>query len=338
MNAQGDVATIFGSLEEEARRTQTPNLYCRRASSDSVAALYLAVQAPEGRRGIMLGIRQDQTAIGAATLGGAGYALKITPLNASVTGQPLLALFCTNQSFDDIFDLFVQDLVAHVLPARTEDEALSTFLARVQLWERFFGDASQATLSSEAQAALYAELVVMRDLLIPTIGTASSVRAWKGPDRAPQDFVVGSVALEVKSSRGKAPERAFISSELQLDDRPFSHLVLVYVPLSSGGEGCPNLNEVIEEIEGLLRPDPIASEQFRDKLITARWLKAHAEHYKTSRFLVRTLRFYEVKTGFPRITAAELPAGVGDLRYSVVLGAASTFLIDVEVVKSWLPR
>ena len=76
MSVDEDVAGIFGSLEEEARRAGTPNVYCRRASPDSAAALYLAVQAPSGRRGIMLGVREDQAGIGANTLAGAGYALK----------------------------------------------------------------------------------------------------------------------------------------------------------------------------------------------------------------------------------------------------------------------
>jgi S-adenosylmethionine hydrolase len=49
---------------------------------------------------------------------------------------------------------------------------------------------------------------------------------------------------------------------------------------------------------------------------------------------VRERNFFQVEEEFPRITEADLPPGVGDVRYSVAVAEAKHFLITPEGVSA----
>jgi hypothetical protein len=183
---------------------------------------------------------------------------------------------------------------------------------------------------------LFGELLLLRDLMVPTVGGTAAVGAWRGPSRAAQDFVLGDVALEVKSSRAKSAERMSIASELQLDDSPFRALGVAFVLLSDGGRNCEGLNDLVHSIEVALATNELARRAFLDKLLEAGWIRAHSARYNDTRFFVRSKLYFRVVPGFPRIIPGGFPAGVGGIRYTVDVSSAEPFKVDEEAVQSWL--
>ena len=125
------------------------------------------------------------------------------------------------------------------------------------------------------------------------------------------------VALEVKTSLAKRHARLAIANERQLDERPHRMLALVYVRLDESlGEGL-SLPALVERCRARLRDDVPAARLFDDRLVAAGYLDVHADLYRSS-WLVSAMRFFGVRGNFPRLTDANLPAGVGDIRYSIV--------------------
>ena len=78
---------------------------------------------------------------------------------------------------------------------------------------------------------------MLRDIVVPSLGTIAGVEAWKGPEGMPQDYILAGGALEVKCTRAKAGTRIPIANEMQLDERPFNFLTLIHIAVTLAGGG-----------------------------------------------------------------------------------------------------
>jgi hypothetical protein len=336
MTAPTSLGEKLKSLREEIENATGPDIVQRLVDPGAKAQIYLAAKSPGAHPGVLLKVPKSCGLPSALLPEGSGFVLDPVVIPEDGGKSKGLALFCTDRAYDDVFLVFAEDVVRGVLAAASAEAAADLFVGRVALWERFFRAGARSLLPTDAQAGLYAELLVLRDVLIPIVGGSAAVQAWRGPLRAPQDFVIGDVALEVKSSRAKAAERMTIASELQLDDRPFKALAVAFYLLSDGGASCESLGELIAAIDAKLAANDFASNLFRDRLLDAGWNAADAAAYKESRFFVRSSTCYRVSEGFPRITSDDFPAGVGSVTYTVEVAAAEPFRIEWEAVNAWL--
>lgn len=336
MNGQPPLREILDSLRKGSATIATPDIVRRLIDPSASTSLYLGVQSPGGNPGILLRLPRRLVPPQRLLPDGGGFALRELVIPEDTDNTASLALFSTDRAFDEVFIVFAEDVVRRVLCEPSTDLALQQFLGRIVLWERFFRPAAPGHLSLDAQAGLFGELLVLRDLFLEVTEPAKAIGAWLGPSRAPQDFVLGDAAVEVKTSRAKASERVTITSELQLDDRPFGALGLAVLFMSLGGADCLGLNDLIREIESRLVPYPLALGEFRDRLLLAGWTLAHAPIYADSRFYIREKRYYRIMTDFPRIVPGDFPQGVGSVTYILDLAAAAPFLIQEETVKTWL--
>jgi hypothetical protein len=331
-----DLGKMLESLRSSVAHTTAPDIVRRLIDAEASADLHLAVQIPGGYPGLLL--RRPVTLVSPPRLlpEGQGFVLSPVVIPEEPGKSTCLALFCTDRAYDHIFMAFVDDVVENVLRASNAELALEIFLSRVALWERFFRSGAEAYLSIDAQAGLFAELLVLRDLVVPAVGAAEAIVGWRGPSRAAQDFVLGDVAMEVKSSRAKSAERMTIASELQLDDRPFRALAVAFVLLSDGGRNCEGLNELVHSVEARIDGNVALTKAFGDKLLEVGWIPAHSPRYSDTRFFVRGRAYFHVKPGFPRIIQGDFPAGVGGIHYTVDVSSLEHFTVEEEAVKSWL--
>jgi hypothetical protein len=60
--------------------------------------------------------------------------------------------------------------------------------------------------------------------------------------------------------------------------------------------------------------------------------EALSEKY-TVGFSLFGMKFFEITEGFPRLLQRNLPDGVGDLKYSVVVAACTSFEITTDILK-----
>ena len=64
-----------------------------------------------------------------------------------------------------------------------------------------------------------------------------------------------------------------------------------------------------------------------NKLVGAGYNDLHQDKYTDTFFTVRKRELFYVMEDFPRIT--EVPDGIGDLRYSLVVGSLSSFEAEI---------
>ena len=228
----------------------------------------------------------------------------------------------------DIFGAVAADVCDAVLADPTKSSEL-VVRARLERWSAFFAQGGARGLGPDAQKGLFGELWVLGRLLLPRLGPAPAVQAWVGPSRSNHDFIRSSRALEVKTSTSTQHHKIHVANERQLDDQGLDSLglvVLFFAELEDGGLTLPGL---VEELRLALAKDPLLAQRFNDLLLTAGYTDAQGERYSTG-YAHRETRTYAVRENFPRLLEKDLPEGVGDLSYSVVLSACESFRLSTE--------
>ena len=78
----------------------------------------------------------------------------------------------------------------------------------------------------------------------------------------------------------------------------------------------------------------MASNLFNLKLLESGYYEIHKPFYEEKGYAIRQENLYRVNGNFPRITENQIPIGVGDVRYSIVLSESEEWRIDQETLLS----
>ncbi len=210
---------------------------------------------------------------------------------------------------------------------------LRTMLRRVRMWQQFMSRGA-GPLSPEAELGLAGELYFMTLLLDAGVLPESVVRGWVGPDDAPQDFLLGDGAIEVKATMSSSGFPVKIGSLEQLDDAVASPLFLAAVRFAST-EGGATLPEMVAEVSRRLEGEPGVTTHLSERLMAAGYSETHAGQY-SRRFEPKEKRVLFVTEGFPRLTPGVVPPGVTRVLYEINLDHAGEFLREFEVALSQL--
>jgi Putative PD-(D/E)XK family member, (DUF4420) len=174
-------------------------------------------------------------------------------------------------------------------------------------------------LSRAQLNGLIGELLVLERELLPVLGPDQAVSAWTGPLGTSQDFrLPDGRKLEVKTLDRNA-DRVQINGLTQLDGGG-DPLQLVVVRLEDTGidaEGAITAARLVEQLRGRLGQAASALQTFEMLLRFVGWDDA----VDADSVVVRLERIdrYDVDEGFPRLTAATVPAAVTDATYKIVL-------------------
>jgi hypothetical protein len=214
-----------------------------------------------------------------------------------------------------------------------EKNVVATILNSLETWKLFFEKNKNKSLSVEKQKGLYGELTYLRDFVLKQIDFSTAIESWKGPDRAYHDFEFKKIAVEIKTTSGKEHKKFIISSEKQLDSLELDNLYLGLFSLNVHFNDIgQTLIDIIEECDILLTEFSAARYAFNLKLLKSGYLPEHKLEYKT-RFSISSIDFFEITDDFPRITKNNLPIGLGDIKYSVMVSACERFKIDNYQIK-----
>lgn len=200
-----------------------------------------------------------------------------------------------------------------------------------EIWQEL-EEAGPVSAAGRLQRALMAELWILRELVAPAVGVVTGVRAWQGPTRSRQDFQLPLTSLEVKSCAANQPQVVTINGERQLDDVGTPALHLAHVSLDVHHNGPESLPEMVASVRELAL-DSGAEVEFEDGLLEFGSIDLHAPRYAGTGYTVRESRFFRVAPGFPRLTEADLPEGVGGLRYRLAIAACADFEVEVDAVR-----
>lgn len=318
----------WGSL---AREGATGGLVRRRLHPEAGVDIFACLIAPEGEVGILL--EGDWPRGQALGLLPACRGLRIAgAVQSGERPRGILSILLEDERLLETFSVLATDLVDTASVAADLPSAAKACIDRIALWQELFERVTNPGLSLEAQRGLFGELVVLERVVIPALGIHEAVRAWVGPEGANQDFMAGGTGIEVKATISKAPVRLRISNELQLDDTGLEQLFVAHVSLLATPGSNRKLPELVNDLQQMLKEEPAAMRDFDYKLAQAGYEDAAKHQYESYGYVLREAGYYRVASGFPRLTKASLPSGVGDVTYSIPVELLHPFGTDAEDV------
>ncbi|WP_430309970.1 PD-(D/E)XK motif protein [Pseudomonas sp. PONIH3] len=245
-------------------------------------------------------------------------------------GKTWIALSRKESGSPELFVEMVVDVAGAMDGCVAEGEAavLRTMLRRVRMWQQFMSRGA-GPLSPEAELGLAGELFFMGVLFDAGISPETILQGWVGPDDAPQDFLLGDGAIEVKATMSSSGFPVKIGSLEQLDDAVASPLFLMAIRFARG-EGGATLPEMVGEVKRRLGGELELIDFLHERLMVAGYSDAHAGQY-SRKFEPKERRTFSVSAGFPRLTVGAVPAGVTRAIYETNLDHAGDFLVDLDV-------
>lgn len=257
----------------------------------------------------------------------------------SPTAPGTLVLEARSGEAVEIFVRIADDLVALATTKADPPSAVRAMVRRFNTWQRFLKETPGGLLSERRRLGLVGELATMRDLFIPAVGPLSSVEAWTGPARAPQDFQLSHIAVEVKTIVHSEPQTLRIDGERQLDDFGLDVLAIahhrVFVHKGSG----QTLPELVAEVRAALASSATALEIFDEKLIGFGYVEDDRTlvAYRAQGYSLKHTSYYRVRgSAFPRLTEIDLRPGMGQVEYSVAAAVCEPFAVDEPQLAAWL--
>lgn len=303
----------------------------RRIEPGSRQDLFLAVRKENAQRVLLLEVGSRRARLPVVD---GGTAVVLGQVQLAKPDRYAVELVLTSSVFVDLFSALATDIISAVSPANDVTEAVAQFVGRFERWQAFLKAAGEG-LSRQRQRGVFGEVLALRDWLAPTAGEAASVAGWTGPANSPQDFSFGPVALEVKTTAANLHQHLSISSERQLDASNLERLFLLHLSVDEQegvGETLPGL---ISNVRTLVSIDPHAQVEFEQKLLASGYHDIHADRYSTG-YSLRQTNLFEVTDGFPAITEGPLPAGVGDVHYSVAVSTCMPWASDLTALAAAL--
>lgn len=244
--------------------------------------------------------------------------------------KQFLLILLLNTQHKDIFSTLCEDLIYGVSEISDENILIDRLVDRLVKWQSLFEKLGHQGLSDDAQRGLFGELYFLRKYLSKSSDYIKCINTWMGPENAIQDFQYSNWAVEVKTTHSKNHQRIHISSERQLDDSIISNIFLYHLSLDIRMGFGETLNLIIEDISHLLNNNSIATNHFKLKLMEYGYFDLHKNLYDDNGYTIRQENIYSVIGDFPRITENQIPNGVGDVKYSIILTESESWRINED--------
>jgi hypothetical protein len=230
----------------------------------------------------------------------------------------------------DMFTLMAEDIV-NFLNSRTtesEDSIFHAFLNRIRAWQNFMDREGAGILSAETETGLFGELIILDKLISSGMPAIDAINAWQGPIDGVQDFLIGTGAIEVKTTASQGSFPAKISSLEQLDDSLVQPLYLAGVRVALHDSGI-TLPVFANEVCSKFTSDSAARSMFENRLIQAGLLEAHTGRY-TRCFVHSNTMIFHVNEGFPKLTAGNVGVEIRKASYELNLALIKQSDVDIE--------
>lgn len=323
------IENIWVGLESEV--SNHSGLLYKRYSAEVLPDVFIALKAPEKLRCIAFRISAafpfDESQWNKLK------DIKIETLpDERDKSKKFLLILLLNKQHKDIFSTLCEDLIFGVSDVSTEQTLVEKLLERLAKWQSLFEKVGKQGLSDEAQRGLYGEIYFLRFFLTNNSNKNYCVKSWLGPEKSIQDFQYSNWAVEVKTTHGNNHQKIHITSERQLDDSIIEKIFLFHLSLDVRVGNGESLNIIIDEVSELLNDNTMASNLFKLKLLESGYYDIHKPLYDERGYTIRQENIYRVTGNFPRITENQIPIGVGDVRYSIVLSESEEWRINHQTL------
>lgn len=302
-------------------------LLYKRYSGKIIPDVYVALKAPEKLRCIAAHLSNSSDFNTKAWNKFRDIKIQRLPDEKNKDKQFLVVLLLSNQH-KDVFSTLCEDLIQKIADVKEENTLVQELITRLEKWHLLFEKLGRQGLSDEAQRGLYGELFFLRKFLNESTNAEYCINSWRGSEKAVQDFQYSSWAVETKTTSGKNQQKLQIASERQLDTSLVPNIYLIHLSLEVRENHGETLNDIVEELSEILSKSPAALSVFKLKLLEAGYFSHHYNEYQETGYSIRQENIYRITDDFPRLTENMIPAGVGDVRYSLIISANESWLID----------
>lgn len=263
--------------------------------------------------------------------------IEVTDRPATSSDKPALILSLLDPALRDIFHRLCQDIIDAAAGAHTEADAVASALSRTWRWHYLLRGGGGAALSDQEQIGLLAELAMLEEFVLASSTPPNALSAWLGPLGAPQDFVSGTVGIEVKSRGASDSATVHINSEHQLDDSRFDSLFLSVRFYERERIHAPGetLSDVVTRLRERFAGAGERIESEYNSLLLAAGFR-YEDDYSASRWRSTGHRLYKVTAKFPRLIQKNSPDGVSNVKYELSLARCQASLISDEMLSAAL--
>ena len=321
-----NLAETWNLLEQEIRNTGLSGRVQRRIQPEGRRNVFLGLEMPAGYRMLIIRVSADSLPGQHNPPDSHGLIVRMER-RVSQVGESEVEVVLTDAQHQDIFDLLVRDLVEAAEQSQDERNGVGRMLSRLSEWQLLLRRLSTQGMSAEIQRGLWGELWVIRKVIAPVLGIREAVSTWTGPARADQDFQMGPVCVEIKTSTAHVLDRVPISSERQLEVPDGVDLVLIGLALDARiGHG-----ETLSDVVDAVRKDATGAGclgLLDDRLERYGYRSADASLYEENGYSVRSFEPFRVGPEFPKLISSHLPTGINDVRYWVSLASCQSHRMD----------
>lgn len=326
-----ELLALWKSMSEESGAGSS--LIRRRIAPDSATDLFASYLPSKRAPGVIIEV--------AAEISPAARELpecRGITLDSEVTGPPdnrrtIFRIHLETPAQSEVFAILCADLLGILIPAVDAAAALGQTITRLGAWQSLFDRVRKEGLSPEKQRGLFGELQILRSLLLPERHPLDAVISWLGWEPTNQDFKLGGLAIECKTSMAKRHAKVIISNEKQLDEAPHELLILAFVRLDESEAFGLSLPELVNTLRSELEVQAVARQELDMRLLQAGYLDSQSDLYHSPKYQLASIQYYHVRDEFPRLTEANLPPGVGDIKYSIIPGDLEKFAIEDDAMR-----
>ncbi len=240
-------------------------------------------------------------------------------------GKVSLTFDLVNSDSQTLFLTLCKDLIT-VCEKAGSSKAISAALGRWKHWLEMMRRQPQGILDQLKIRGLIAELIILKDYLIPKYGETDAVISWMGPLLGHKDFEIENTWYEVKSCAESAL-KVEISSIEQLESDVPGHLAVVKLEKSNMAAGnTVNLNSMVDAVRSALsREDTLSALNF--KLRTAGYY--YNQEYDSYNYSMKGQALFSVAGDFPRLRRSDISPYIGEAKYSILISGLADYL-EVE--------
>ena len=323
---------IWDDLTRTADRVEHKvGWHLRRIYPNSHSGIFVALRHPGTVPALLVEVDAASVPMAVEFPSACGFELYPETVTPGPRGTTRLCLVLADARYRDILEVLVNDVSERIALTGGQREGVTTFVARLHVWQTFMKKHGVEGLTKEAQIGLFGELSFLADHLINRLPAHDSVNAWKGPTGGTQDFGIGGRCVEVKSTTIVLPVSVNIANIAQLDDTLVELLLLCHTSLVLDERNGKSLPDLVDRLRTTIHgQDVSALDIFNAKLIVAGYLDSHRELYADTRYRHRKTTFFKVIEGFPRITSEDLRAGISECRYAILLTACTHYEVEVS--------
>ena len=240
--------------------------------------------------------------------------------------------YITLTLMDDIMKNVYLELINDIFDySSIEKDKLKSFdrlIYRYNLWIKLF-EKRKSKLTINEVKGLLAELLFIK-MLMETYDEVDIINGWLGSELYHQDFVFHDSTCEIKATR-MSNDKIKISSLEQLS-RSLNELYLIIMELEQSPKVKETFttNEIILSISTKLNSQ-VVKEVFMSKL----YIRGYdsEEQLFEQPFKLSSIKCYNVKDDFPRLTINEKSKGILDCTYHISKNSLHNFEIAMESIK-----